>query len=136
MALTKNDLAQIKTVVKTEVSESEKRLTQNIEDEVGESAAMTKRGFDAQDEHFEKHDKQFEAIIKKLLEHDEQFVEIEQKLDSRFDNVLTAIDKVLVIVQRLDQERVFTFAAIKRIQEQVDKNQKEIIQIKKVLNIA
>lgn len=83
MALSKDDLKQIKIVVHEEVvgtekrltkktadeiSGSEKRLTKKIEDEVGNLAAMTAREFSRVHKKLENHDKQFEVIKKTQLE--------------------------------------------------------------------
>lgn len=77
-----------------------------------------------------------DRIIKKLLEHDDQFILARKQTDERFDTLTTTLDKILVIVQRLDQERIFTFAMVKRMQEDIDKNQKDLKKIKQILKIA
>lgn len=89
MTLTKNDLQQIGTVVEKKIDASEKRLDKKIEDEVGELAAMTKRGFDAQDEHFARQDKKLnrismsvanlEFIATEMVRRDE-FLEVKNRL--------------------------------------------------------
>ena len=46
-----------------------------------------------------------EKIIQKLVEHDERLERLETKVDGlggKVDNLTDAVDKVLVIVQRLD----------------------------------
>jgi hypothetical protein len=62
---------------------------------------------------------QEDKIIKKLLEHDEQFKKIDRRfsdLESNLENKFNArFDQIMVILQRIDQERIFTQAAIKRI---------------------
>lgn len=79
-----------------------------------------------------------EPIIKKLLEHDKKFEQIDKRfeqVDKRFDDVMMAIDGAMVILQRIDQERVFNIAAHRRIQEQLDHHENEINKIKKVVRI-
>lgn len=96
MPLTKNDLKQIRTVVKEEISESEKRtnskfkkvekkiedeigfsekrLGKKVEDEVGGLALMTKHGFDAVD-------KRFDQVEEQMLVHDFKMTEMVHKSD-------------------------------------------------------
>ena len=79
-----------------------------------------------------------DKIIKKLLEHDEKLKELVTKREFReFRNeVLAGQDKILTIVQRLDQERVFTNEKIKRLEESVKIQQVEINKIKEVLKVS
>lgn len=85
-----------------------------------------------------------EKIIKHLFR-------IENKLDDKFDllnqktdreviklrdEILTQQDKAMVILQRLDQERIFTQRWIERLEENVKKQSQEIVKIKKILKIA
>ncbi|OGD56782.1 hypothetical protein A2V71_01520 [Candidatus Berkelbacteria bacterium RBG_13_40_8] len=91
--------------------------------------------FDKNDERFVKNDRKMDILIKKSLFVDDRFFTVSQEIKKSKDEILTVFDKVMVIIQRLDQERVFTFAAVKRLQEQQESQQKEIIKIKQVLNI-
>lgn len=77
-------------------------------------------------------------IVKKLLEHDQRFDELLTKKEfyEFKSQIMTGMDKMLVILQRLDQERIFTNQAIQRIQRQIDEQQKDILRIKKVLKLA
>jgi glutathionylspermidine synthase len=77
-----------------------------------------------------------DQIIKKLLEHDDQFISIQEQTNERFNEVTATLDNILVIVQRLDQERVFTFAMVKRMQDDIEQNQKDLKKIKQILKIA
>ena len=85
---------------------------------------------------------------KELIKH---LIRIENKIDSGFDSLDNKIgreisgirnemnnrlDEVLVIVHRLDQERVFTQRWIHRLEEDVARNTNDISQMKKVLKIA
>ncbi|MCL5773075.1 MAG: hypothetical protein M1536_01655 [Firmicutes bacterium] len=77
-----------------------------------------------------------DPIIEKLLEHDEQFEEIRKDIKETKDEILTRLDKNLNILQRLDHERIFTNETIKRMQKEIEHQQKEINKIKRVLKIA
>ena len=44
-------------------------------------------------------------------------------------------DKMIAILQRLDQERVFTYEAVKRLERDVERNRKAIDKIKIALKI-
>lgn len=43
------------------------------------------------------------------------------EFDKKMDLVLDGQDKMMVILQRLDQERLFTFERVRRIEEEVAK---------------
>jgi len=75
-------------------------------------------------------------ILKKLFEHDQRFEDVDVKLTNFRDEMLTGMDKIMVILQRLDQERIFTNEAIRRLEKGQERQQKEIDHIKQVLNIA
>lgn len=51
------------------------------------------------------------------------------------DENLTRLDEMTTILRRLDEERLFTFEMVKRIETEVEKQRKEINQIKEVLKI-
>ncbi len=70
-----------------------------------------------------------EKIIQKLLEHDEKFGQMDAKIDRNHTETLDKLDGIITIVQRLDQERLFTFEYVKRLQKDVDK-------VKKILKIS
>jgi hypothetical protein len=77
-----------------------------------------------------------DKIIEKLLEHDDRFERIEKKIDQNHDEVMGVLDNVMVIVSRLDQERIFTFEIIKRIQKDIERQDRELQKVKKILKIA
>lgn len=70
-----------------------------------------------------------EKVIKKLLDHDEEFERVHQGIDELKKEILSGQDQILTIVQRLDQERVFTFEYVKRLQKDIDR-------VKKILKIS
>ncbi len=65
-----------------------------------------------------------EKVLSKLIEHDERFEHIEQNMATKSEMAaLThSMDKAMVILQRLDQERLFTNERIKRIEKAVSKS--------------
>lgn len=77
-----------------------------------------------------------DKIVKKLLEHDERFDQVDQKISLLDDKMNTRLDQILVIVQRLDQERLFTFEIVKRMQHDIEAQQKEMKKVKRILKIA
>lgn len=77
-----------------------------------------------------------DKIFEKLMEHDDRFDQIEENFNQKFDQVLTVLDKAMVILQRLDQERLFTFEVIKRMQKDIENQQKQINKVKQILKIA
>ena len=74
----------------------------------------------------EQHDKQFESIVGKLLEYDDHFDKMGNKIDDLKEEFLQGQDEILTIVKRLDEERVFTFEAVKRLENRVDNHEKEL----------
>ena len=94
-----------------------------------------------QDRFGEKQDR-FEAtqekIIEKLLDHDEKLDQMATKTDLQElrHEMLAGQDKMITILERLDQERVFTNQAIERLEHRVEENTKEIQTIKTQLKIA
>ncbi|MCX6340427.1 MAG: hypothetical protein NTX71_11015 [Candidatus Aureabacteria bacterium] len=61
--------------------------------------------------------KAVERIATEVSKHTEAFKKLATKkeLDDRFNDVLGGQDKTMVILKRLDQERHFTFEAVKRL---------------------
>lgn len=49
---------------------------------------------------------------------------------------LKRLDKIINYLAKLDQERLFTFEAVKKIEKEVDEQHKEITQIKEILKIS
>ncbi|MBX4204970.1 MAG: hypothetical protein KW788_02130 [Candidatus Doudnabacteria bacterium] len=79
-----------------------------------------------------------DKAIKKLIDHDSHFDKIENRLDemvtkSEFN---TRLDEMMVILKRLDQERVFTTEWIKRIESEVEQHTKDLGKLKEHLGIA
>lgn len=70
-----------------------------------------------------------DKIVKKLLEHDDRFDQVDQQIKNLDDKVNTRLDQILTIVQRLDQERLFTFELYKRLEKDMER-------VKKILKIA
>ena len=70
-------------------------------------------------------------IIEKLVEMDQKIDSIQNELSTKpsRDEMLTEFDRQGVILQRLDQERLFTLERIKRIEADVE-------HMKVVLHIA
>ena len=99
--------------------------------------------FEKIDQRLDGHDKRFERIegvlenhTIKLLEHDEQFSKIREEMAEGFRKVTNTLEGIVTIVQRLDQERIFTVQWVRRIEDEVRQNSMEIIKMKQVLKIA
>ena len=75
-------------------------------------------------------------IINKLIEHDKRFDQMIAKDEfGNFRNeLLTNLDNMTAILEKLDQERVFTGEWVKRIEKQVEKNTQEIAKIRQSLS--
>lgn len=46
------------------------------------------------------------------------------------------LDEMMVVLRRVDQERVFTFEYVRRLESDIDRNRQEIDRIKSVLKIG
>ncbi len=78
-----------------------------------------------------------DKIISKLIEHDRKLDEVVTKSEFNDfkDKVLTGQDKMMNILERLDQERIFTTAWVGRIEKEVEEHTREIKNIKQALKI-
>ena|SRR3989338_6942016 len=82
--------------------------------------------FDAHDKRFDAHDRQFKAVSKKLLEHDDKFEALETKIDGFESEMITRLDKIVVAVERLDQERLFQIHRLDRHEKDIDKLKQKV----------
>lgn len=62
--------------------------------------------------------------------------EFSDKMDSTHNETLNILDEIVTVVKRMDQERIFTFDYVKRLETDVDKNSREIERMKDVLKIS
>ena len=82
--------------------------------------------------------KQFDKLAMQVIKNTE---EIKEKMVTKGEfnqfkqEMLTGQDKVMNILERLDQKRIFTHDWVRRIEEDVNKNKGEIKRIKKQLAI-
>lgn len=69
-----------------------------------------------------------EKILDKLIEHGERLEKIEDRLETMptKDELFSKLDSMVTILQRLDQERVFTTEWIRRIETDVEKIKREL----------
>ncbi len=69
-----------------------------------------------------------DKVIKKLIEQDEQLEKLGKNMATRLDldEMRTVMDKAMTILERLDQERIFTQEWVKRIENDVDRIKKHL----------
>jgi len=88
----------------------------------------------------EDHDKKFDRVFNKLLEQDVRFDQLETKLEGRIEKsenrILAAIDSFMGKTQKVELEQYATGANMERMQDNIDKNSKDIIRIKKVVKMT
>lgn len=86
-----------------------------------------------------------DKIILKLLEHDERLERVEGKIDKMLtrDEFTKTSDQMMVILKRLDEERIFTYSWIRRVEEEVgamkmtaDRHERDLQRVKKELHIV
>ena len=76
-----------------------------------------------------------DKIIQKLIEHDGKFVQLENKFDDLGEKVLTNQDKMLTILNRLDEERILINVRVERIEKNVEEHTREIKNIKQAIKL-
>ena len=87
----------------------------------------------------DKTNQKIDKLIKFLKEDfviKKEFQVSQKEVNKRFDEIMTTLDKQTVILQRLDQERIFTLEFIRRVEKQVERNSKAIKLIKTKLKIS
>jgi flagellar basal body-associated protein FliL len=81
-----------------------------------------------------------DRVIKHLLKFesrvDKKFDLIEKKRKQDKDEIMSVLDSHTKMLNKLDQERVFTRKWIERLKDDVKGNIREIKRVKKVLEIA
>ncbi|MBI5221228.1 MAG: hypothetical protein HY979_00275 [Candidatus Magasanikbacteria bacterium] len=94
--------------------------------------------FDKIDKRFDEHDKLFDKIITKLVEHDQRFEEMATKveLSALRDEILQGQDKMMVILNRLDQESASTNFLLRKVTDKVEIHDQDILKIKTRLEMA
>lgn len=101
--------------------------------------------FEKVDKRFVGIDQRFERIENKLFEHDERFERIEERLDKTLtrEEYIADSEKMMTILQKLDQERIFTVDWVKRVESENKKHgvsiqihDKLLQKVKVKLNIA
>ena len=157
MALTKQDLRSIGNLMDDKFGLFEKKINKNTDEKIDSMARITAKGFDEVNQKFEQVDKKFDLIDKrfakideqferneqvhdnmanKLLEHDDRFDTLENQIKQSENRIIGKIDQVMGVVINLDQERYASVSRMDHMQEEIDKNRKEIRIVKKVLKIA
>ncbi|MDI6716883.1 MAG: hypothetical protein QME63_08070 [Actinomycetota bacterium] len=63
-------------------------------------------------------------------------LELRDEFRRSHNELLSHMDEIVTIARRLDQERVFTFEYVKRVESEVEKNRKDIDHIKDILKIS
>jgi len=79
-----------------------------------------------------------DKILQKLFEHDSLLVEVVTKSEFHdFKNqVYHAQDEMLTMLRRLDEERIFSAAWVKRVEAEMETHRKDIAKIKEALKIS
>lgn len=91
-----------------------------------------------------------DKIIEKLLEHDQKFdviqfeiKEMNQKLqtlteksDDNFRRSYEILEELVTMVKKIQEDHVFALEWLKRLQDQLERQEQEIIRIKQQLKMA
>ena len=67
-------------------------------------------------------------IIKKLLEHDDKLAAIEERLDNMVtrEEYLRGHDEIMVILKRVDEERLVTHYTLQKLTEMVERHEMKL----------
>ncbi len=74
-------------------------------------------------------------IVQMLLDHEGRFDELREEIHKLRDETLTGQDQIMTILKRMETEQVSTNHALRRHQDTLDKHEKDITRIKKVVHI-
>ena len=86
-----------------------------------------------------------DKVIKMLLSHEERLERIETNMATKkdFERIVQTQDQMMVILKRLDEERVFTFDHVKRLEaelgvqkQKIEEQGQDLNKIKLQLKIA
>ena len=77
-----------------------------------------------------------DKIIEKLLEHDQKFEILEKKMDDGFSRVNDVLEQIVTIVKKIEEDHIFALEWLKRLQDQVERQETKIIKIKQQLKMA
>ena len=99
---------------------NEEKILQKLDQHDGQF----KRVMDKLDQHdgqFKQVDKQFDRVITKLIEHDGELKNIKETMSTKemMDELMRGQDKMIQILIRVDQERVFTNEKIRQLETDV-----------------
>ena len=77
-----------------------------------------------------------DKIIEKLLQHDQEFTAIRQEMKNGFHEVNKTLEQMVTILKKIQEDHVFALEWLKRLQDQVERQENEIIKIKQQLKMA
>jgi len=70
-----------------------------------------------------------QALLNMWVDHEKRFTSLEESIIAFKDSILSTLDGMVVILHRLDQERVFTSERISRIEARLDKVEERLDRI-------
>ncbi len=81
-----------------------------------------------------------DKVLQKLVEHDERFNSLEKNLKQEISNtkseILGHLDGAMVVLKKLDEERVMQHARVDRLETKVEQHDKDIKDLKQNLKTA
>lgn len=82
------------------------------------------------------HDDSLGKIVTKLIEHDDRLERMETKMDGFLtkEEYMNGQDKIMAILLRLDEERIFTMEWVKKIEREVEEQKIKTDEHEEVLN--
>jgi predicted nucleic acid-binding Zn-ribbon protein len=108
-----NSSGKILLGVISQIAMPENKIFEKLLEHDNRFDALEKR-FDAHEKRFDAHDKRFDALEKR-------FDTLEQEMSEMRNEYLVGQDRIIKILERLDQERVFTTEWIRRIEGELAK---------------
>ena len=120
-------------VTKEDLKNTEEKLTKKIEENTRKLDEHTRK----LDEHtrlIEENSRKIDNVALKVIENTEAIEDIRKNMVTK--EIYNTLDEMMVILKKLDQERIFTTEWIRRIEGEVETHTREIKRIKEKLSIS
>lgn len=115
-------------------------MTENFEKKTTKTLTEIKNKLSEHGKHFEDYDAKLDRVFNRLLGHGGRFDQLENNITRKFeifeDRILSAIDGVVKKNSDIEIEQTSTIAILDRHQDEIDANKKDIIKIKKIVEIV
>ncbi|MBI5230165.1 MAG: hypothetical protein HY981_02620 [Candidatus Magasanikbacteria bacterium] len=113
--------------------QNDKRWEQNDKrwEENNKQWEQNDKRWEENNKQWEQNDKCTDRLIKKLLDHDEKFAQTatSKEVQALRNDMARGFDQIMLILKRLDEERVFTATWIERVEKEVKRLAQESMRL-------